>query len=56
MKIQKGKVYNFKLSGDQMLLIRLLIVNSEVYNSLNEQGKQMADVLYDSLETDGELL
>jgi len=54
MKIKKGKVYQMKLSGDQILLIQAMIVNGEIHDSLSESGKEMAQVLYESLEEDVE--
>lgn len=54
MKIKKETVYQVRLSGHYILLIQTMITNAKIRDSLSEQGKNMADVLYDSLECDSE--
>ena len=53
-KIEKEKVYQIKLSGDQIKLMQAMILNSDIRNTLSELGQTQADVLYESLEEDSE--
>jgi hypothetical protein len=56
MKIQKDKLYQIKLSGDQILLIQELISNSPRLNALSIQGNSDGDDLYNLLEYHSELV
>jgi len=53
-KIEKEKVYQIKLSGDQIKLMQAMILNSDIRNTLSELGQTQADVLYEQLEEDSE--
>lgn len=52
MKIKPDSVYQIKLSGHQIFLIRHLIIQGDIRRALSEKGQTIADALYESLEND----
>lgn len=55
-KIKPNSIYQIKLSGHQIKLMQTAITQVKVHDCFNEKAELQADVLYDSLENDSELL